>query len=256
MSQRQLESRDTFRHPFWKWKTLSHVLTLQPHGLYSSQNSPGQNTGVGSVSLLQGVFPTQELNPGPPQCRQIPYQLSLEGSPRILEWVAYPFSRGYSKPRNRTRVSCITGRFFTNWAIRGALIHSEVVKFANKYLSELPPTRMWLRRSRWYCHFPVAKKKDRAVIAQDYLLSLFVSLAKSCLGIFQIFVKPDYSVNYGVSEDLPAIVHVLKPLEKRSWVLRMKPVLLAWSLLNKPRDQSKADPKAPQQECTLLGNER
>ena len=37
--------------------------SLQPHGLYSPWNSPGQNTGVGSLSLLQGIFPTQGLNP-------------------------------------------------------------------------------------------------------------------------------------------------------------------------------------------------
>ena len=40
--------------------------SLQPHGLYSPWNSPGQNTGVGSLSLLQGVFPTQGSNPGLP----------------------------------------------------------------------------------------------------------------------------------------------------------------------------------------------
>ena len=83
-------------------------------------NSPGQNTGMGSLSLLQELFPTQGLNPGLPHCRQILYQLSHKGSPRILEWVAYPFSRGSSQPRNWTGVSCITGGFFTNWAIREA----------------------------------------------------------------------------------------------------------------------------------------
>ena len=55
--------------------------SLQPHGLYSSWNSPGQNTGVGSLSLLQGIFPTQGSNPGLPHCRQILYQLSHKGSP-------------------------------------------------------------------------------------------------------------------------------------------------------------------------------
>jgi len=50
--------------------------SLQPHGLYSSWNSPGQNTEVGSLSLLQGIFLTQGLNPGVPYCRQILYQLS------------------------------------------------------------------------------------------------------------------------------------------------------------------------------------
>ena len=38
--------------------------SLRPHGLYSPQNSPGQNTGVGILSLLQGIFPTQGSNPG------------------------------------------------------------------------------------------------------------------------------------------------------------------------------------------------
>ena len=81
-------------------------------------NSLGQNTGVGNFSLLQGIFPTQGLNPSLPYCRQILYQLRHKGSPRILEWVAYPFSCGLSWSRNWTRVSCIAGRFFTNWATR------------------------------------------------------------------------------------------------------------------------------------------
>ena len=68
--------------------------SLRPHGLYSPWNSPGRNTGVGSLSLLQGIFPTQGSNPGLLHCRQILYQLSHKGSPRILEWVAYPFSSG------------------------------------------------------------------------------------------------------------------------------------------------------------------
>ena len=89
---------------------------LQPHGLYSPWSSPGQNTGVGSHSLLQGILPTQGWKPGLPHCRWILYQLSHKGSPRILEWVAYSFSSGSSQPRNRTRVSYIAGRFFTNWA--------------------------------------------------------------------------------------------------------------------------------------------
>ena len=45
--------------------------SLWPHGLYSSWDSPGQNTGVGSLSLLQGIVPTQGLNPGLLHCRQM-----------------------------------------------------------------------------------------------------------------------------------------------------------------------------------------
>ena len=76
---------------------------------------------MGSLSLLQGIFPTQGLNPGVLHCRRILYQLSHKGSPRILEWVAYPFSRGSSQPRDQTGVSCIAGGSFTSQAIREAL---------------------------------------------------------------------------------------------------------------------------------------
>ena len=92
--------------------------SLQTHGLYSHWNSPGQNTEVSSLSLLQGIFPTQGLKPGLPHCRWILYQLSHQGSPRTLEWVTYPFSSGSSQPRNPYGVSCIAGGFFTNWATR------------------------------------------------------------------------------------------------------------------------------------------
>ena len=76
-----------------------------------------------SLSLLRGIFPTQGRsnpgsNPSLPHCRQILYQLSHKGSPRILEWVAYPFSSRSSWPRNQIGVSCIAGGFFTSWAIR------------------------------------------------------------------------------------------------------------------------------------------
>ena len=88
--------------------------SLRPRGLW---NSLGQNTRVGGLSLFQGIFPTQEWDPGLPHYRQILYQLSHKGRQRILEWVAYPFSSGSSWPRSQTRVSCITGGFFTNWAM-------------------------------------------------------------------------------------------------------------------------------------------
>ena len=92
--------------------------SLWLHGLYSSRNSSGKNTGVGSLFLLQGIFPAQGLNQGLPHCRRILCQLSHKRSPRILEWVAYPFSSGSSQPRNQTRVSVIAGGLFTNWDIR------------------------------------------------------------------------------------------------------------------------------------------
>ena len=154
--------------------------SLWPHGLCSPWISPGQNTGVGSLSLLQGIFPTQELNPGLLHCRWILYQLShrepqgywsgkpilspadlpnpgiklgspalqadslpteLLGKPkvkvaqsclpvcdpmgctvhgilqaRILEWVAFPFSRRSCQSRDWIQIFCTAGRFFASWA--------------------------------------------------------------------------------------------------------------------------------------------
>ena len=55
-------------------------------------------------------------------CNPIDYTVHEPLQAKILEWVAYPFSRGSSRPRDRTGVCCIAGRFFTNWAIREALI--------------------------------------------------------------------------------------------------------------------------------------
>ena len=104
---------------FLKVKSESHSVvsnSLWCHGLYSPWDSPGQNTGVGSSSLLRGIFSNQESNPGFPHCRWILYQLSYKGSPRILEWVAYSFSKRSSQPRNQIRVSWIAGRFFTLWS--------------------------------------------------------------------------------------------------------------------------------------------
>ena len=103
---------------------------------YSPWNSPGQNTGVGSLSLLQVILPTQGSKPGLLHCRQILYQLNHKGSPRILEWVAYPFSSGSSQPRNRTGVSYMAGRLFTNWAMREACNQHRCLQNNDK--NELP----------------------------------------------------------------------------------------------------------------------
>ena len=108
--------------------------SLRPHALYSPWTSPGQNTGVGSLSLLQGIFPTQGWNPGLPSCRWILYQLSHKGSPGILEWIAYPFSRGSSQPRNQTGVSCMAGRSFPSLATREVTAIREMqIKITMRY---------------------------------------------------------------------------------------------------------------------------
>ena len=113
-----------------------------------------QNTGVGSLSLLQGIFPTQGSNPGLPHCGQILYQLSHQGSPGILEWVAYPFSSGSSWPRNWTGVSCIAGGFFTNWAMREAPIFDVFFFFYSEYSPIFNSSQTLHLVSEWYSQMP------------------------------------------------------------------------------------------------------
>ena len=76
--------------------TLCNPMDCSLPGSSVHGNSPGKNTGVGCHALLQGIFPTRGSNPGLSHCRQILYHLSHQGSPRILEWVPYLFSRGSS----------------------------------------------------------------------------------------------------------------------------------------------------------------
>ena len=90
-------------HPYMHAKlhqsypTLCDPMDCSPQAPLS-WDSPGKNTGVGYYALLQGIFPTQGLNPGLPHCRQILYQLSHKGNPRILEWVAYTFAVDLPNP--------------------------------------------------------------------------------------------------------------------------------------------------------------
>ena len=77
--------------------TLCSPMDCSPPGLLCPWNSPGKNTGVGSHSLLQGIFLTQESNRGLLHCRQILYQLSYQGSPlyrhyHCLSFRYYTFS--------------------------------------------------------------------------------------------------------------------------------------------------------------------
>ena len=78
--------------------------SLQPRGLQPTRllcpwKFSGKNTGVDCHALLQGIFPTQGLNPGLSHCRQILYHLNHQGSPRILESVAYPSPGDLPNPR-------------------------------------------------------------------------------------------------------------------------------------------------------------
>ena len=88
--------------------------TLWAESLPSEPLEKPMNTGVGSLSLLQSIFPTQESTWGLLHCGQILYHLSHQGSQRILERVVYPFCSGSSQPRNQTSIFCTAGGFVTS----------------------------------------------------------------------------------------------------------------------------------------------
>ena len=104
-------------------------------------NSPGQNTRVGSPSLLQEIFSIQGSNPGLPHRRQILYQLSHKGSLRTLEWVVFSFSSGSSRPRNQTGISFIAGGFFTNWGMREAMHKGSLLSTSSPIFVDRHPNR-------------------------------------------------------------------------------------------------------------------
>ena len=108
-----------------KWKLLSPVrLYATPWTIQSREFSRPE-------SWSEWPFPSPGDLPNPGiepclHCRQILYQLSHKRSPRILEWVAHPFSSGSSWSRNQTGISCFAGRFFTIWATREVLCWSRI----------------------------------------------------------------------------------------------------------------------------------
>ena len=103
--------------------TLCDPTDCSPAGSSAHRDSLGRNTGMNCHALFSGSIPTQGSNPGLLHCRQILYHLSHKGSPRILEWVAYPYSRVSSQSRNQTGVSCIAVTFYASWATREAHIY-------------------------------------------------------------------------------------------------------------------------------------
>ena len=102
----------------WKWSESHSVVSdSATPWTVCPWNFPVQNTGVGSWSLFQGIFPTQGLNPGLPHCRQILYHLSHQGSPVVKYWnfvtvfvtsFCYP---GPASPGNHRSVSVTLGWF-------------------------------------------------------------------------------------------------------------------------------------------------
>ena len=97
----------------WKWreKSFSRVRLFATQYTIWSMEFCSKNTGVSSLTILQGIFQSQVLNPGLPHCRQILYRLSHKGGPRILDWGDWPFcsASGFlTQESNRVLLQCRT----------------------------------------------------------------------------------------------------------------------------------------------------
>ena len=144
---------------------------------------------MGSFSLLQGIFPIQGSNSGLLHCRQILYQLSHKGSPRILEWVAYPFYRGSSWSRNRTGVSCTAGRFFTSWSIWEALRSWSRVQNSNGVGSKIPKGGWRMKRLNSSCCNRESFHNYLAAFHMSKGASLIAQLVKSLPAMRETWVQ-------------------------------------------------------------------
>ena len=152
--------------------TLSDPMDCNSVGSSVHGDSPGKNTGGGCRALLLGSSPTQGLNPGLPHCRLILYHLSHQRRPRIWEWVAYPFPRGSSWPRNQTGVSWIASKFFTSWATREALLPiKDQIYIKTKH--------WWIImqvHSSVYIHTSINKQKNCSICSSKSTLSFCIDL--------------------------------------------------------------------------------
>ena len=96
-------------------RALCSPMDCSPPGSSVHGNSPGKNTTVGYHVLLQGIFPTQGLNPGLPHCRQILYQLSFQGSPCMYIHV-YKFAYNISPIDLVFPIVCV----LLSWGLSGS----------------------------------------------------------------------------------------------------------------------------------------
>ena len=119
--------------------TLCNPMDYTVHGILQARILQARILELVAIPFSRGIFPTQRSNPGLVLCRLILYQLSYQGSPRILEWVAYPFSSRSSWPRNQTRSRALQVDCFISWATREAL----VIQWAS-HLSLLNPFPIFL----------------------------------------------------------------------------------------------------------------
>ena len=177
--------------------------SLWPPRLYSPWNSPGQNTGVGSLSLLQGIFPTQGSNPGLLHCSQILYHLSHR-KPRNTGVDSLSLLQEIFPTQELSGVSCIAGGFFTSWAISGKPMVGgvEALSFWPGYeVDGVEHSRWW--RSRWVflcwsCHWGVCSVVSPETYCVSSRSTLLLALSSSLFQLWECWLSALVSLRHCV----------------------------------------------------------
>ena len=177
-----------------KWSESRSVVSnsLWPHGLYSPRNFPGQNTGVGSLSLLQAIVPAQESNPGLLHCRWLLYQLSHKGSPEDIKerWQEYTeklYKKDLHNPDNHNGVITHTHShsprarhpgMWSQWALESITTHKasggdgipgelfqilkdDAVKVLHSICQQIWKTQQWPQDWKRAVFIPIPKKANK-----------------------------------------------------------------------------------------------
>ena len=156
-----------------RWEGMSESCSLvsdslRPHGLYSPWKCPGQNTGVGSLCLLQGIFPTQDFNWGLLRCRWILYQLSYQAVRLFcIGLMLKSPEESFLKTTDAWALPLKSGFNYSGWSlstalcsvqadlkIPGPLKHLENTQWSSSLLS--PALTTWSQPLRSY--HPMARK--------------------------------------------------------------------------------------------------
>ena len=128
---------------------------LQADSLLTEPSGKPKNTGVGSISLLQGIFPTHVLNQGLQHCRRILYQLSYQGSP-IYRHTLFKFALLYCISQilhfSQIRVSLL-GPFFQHLLFTLCLCHIFVIHAVFQTLFLLIHLLYWSVITELWCYY-------------------------------------------------------------------------------------------------------
>ena len=216
-------------------------ISWRPHVLHSPWNSPGQNTGGGSLFLLQGISPTQGSNLGLPHCRWILYQLSFQGSPKCSEHLHY-FMVGQTH---------LTQRLFCNKVLNVScnLLKTESenrvaawVQTVCKCIHCLPPVIAWLSGScglaaiaqhhtKGLYHTPPRPGRDQnSKFEEQFLLNAYCTIVKNLKDWSRTIIiwRPSlfgFLSHAGYTHPFPSTLQSLIPLWHQVQTLREMPFL-------------------------------